>query len=196
MLPTNSFRGGIMGRKRLTEKEILLLPPHRQKTILRERKYKETHRIESQQYSKKYKLEHPTYHNKYYKLNKESYACRDKKWRKENPGRSRIIRKRYEARHPEARQLKESKRRALELNAPGICSAEQWKARVRYYGNKCFYCKLQLTWKKNNINTTTQEHRIPLSRHGSNWPSNLVPACLKCNLKKNRKTPAEFNLMA
>lgn len=36
------------------------------------------------------------------------------------------------------------------------------------------------------------EHQIPLSRGGSNWPSNLVPACDNCNKSKKDKTPAEF----
>jgi len=32
-----------------------------------------------------------------------------------------------------------------------------------------------------------REHRKPLSKGGSQWAANLVPACLSCNSKKNNK---------
>jgi 5-methylcytosine-specific restriction endonuclease McrA len=36
------------------------------------------------------------------------------------------------------------------------------------------------------------EHRIPLSRGGSNWPANLAPACKTCNSSKGTKTEKEY----
>jgi 5-methylcytosine-specific restriction endonuclease McrA len=36
------------------------------------------------------------------------------------------------------------------------------------------------------------DHKTPLSRGGSNWPSNIVCACAECNMKKNAKTAEEF----
>lgn len=57
----------------------------------------------------------------------------------------------------------------------------------------CFYC--------GNIGTRRHDHRkrtwnidhlLPISRGGSNAPSNLVLACESCNLSKNNKTAAEF----
>lgn len=161
-----------------------------------ERKYKDSHRSESRNYAKIYRITHPNYQKRYYLEHRDTYKARDKKWRSKNPDKAREIYRRYERRHPEIRQLKESRRRALELNAPGLYTVKQWKDKVAYHGYKCFYCKIILTYTKKQSNTVTQEHRIPLSRGGSNWPANLVPACLRCNLKKNKKKPNEFSLAA
>ena len=53
--------------------------------------------------------------------------------------------------------------------------------------NLCYYCLVPLSehW--------STDHRIPFCRGGSNHPSNIVVACLRCNLAKNRKTEAEFS---
>ena len=38
----------------------------------------------------------------------------------------------------------------------------------------------------------TKDHKIPLTRGGSNWIANLAPACLTCNDSKGTKTYNEF----
>lgn len=79
-------------------------------------------------------------------------------------------------------------RRSRYVSAMGRCTVEQWMARVEYFGWLCVYCRKTLTPK-----TLTKDHAIPLSRGGSNWPSNLVPACKSCNSKKKAKKPNEFS---
>lgn len=74
--------------------------------------------------------------------------------------------------------------------APGHYTAEQWLARIMFYGWKCRYCRVLLT-----ADTITQDHQIPLIRGGSNWPANLVPCCKTCNSKKRTKTAKEFLLL-
>lgn len=71
--------------------------------------------------------------------------------------------------------------------AQGSHTHEQWLDRVAYYGWCCRYCWVELT-----AETVVKEHAIPLSRGGTNWASNLVPACKPCNSAKKDKTPAEF----
>jgi 5-methylcytosine-specific restriction protein A len=51
----------------------------------------------------------------------------------------------------------------------------------------CFYCRTVVTDK-----TVTQDHAIPLSRGGTNFASNLLPACRPCNSRKNSKTVFEY----
>jgi len=105
----------------------------------------------------------------YREANKEKIAARDKAWKKSNPEKVSAYKQR---------------RRAREANAPGDATAEQVKARFDYYGNKCVYCSTG-----ENLHV---DHRIPLSRGGSNWPANLAPACASCNHRKYRKTETEY----
>lgn len=79
------------------------------------------------------------------------------------------------------------RRIAREISASGSFTAEQFKLKCEYFGWHCYLCDVILT-----IESAIIEHRIPLSRGGSNWISNIAPACESCNLKKNNKTEAEF----
>lgn len=54
---------------------------------------------------------------------------------------------------------------------------------------KCYYCDEPLFGKKIHI-----DHIIPLSRGGRHCIENLCASCPSCNLSKNNKTPAEFEL--
>jgi len=82
---------------------------------------------------------------------------------------------------------KKDRRKSRERRAAGFCTLAQWFARVEYFGWRCRYCKVMLT-----PGTLARDHAIPLSRGGSNWPSNLVPACGDCNASKGTRTLREF----
>ncbi len=73
-------------------------------------------------------------------------------------------------------------RRARMHNAPGVFDYDKWMERVKYYGWRCVYCGVRLSER-----TLTIDHYIPLSKGGSNWPSNLYPACKHCNCSKHAK---------
>lgn len=92
------------------------------------------------------------------------YKINQREWRVKNAERCRQAVRNY---------------RSRKRNAPGFCSMEKWLGRVCVWGWLCFYCKKKLSPK-----TLTQDHRIPLNNGGTNWPSNLVPACGKCNSGK------------
>ena len=51
--------------------------------------------------------------------------------------------------------------------------------------DRCYYCGAALA-------DYHIDHKTPLSRGGSNWPSNLAVTCPGCNTKKNTRTEAEF----
>ena len=75
--------------------------------------------------------------------------------------------------------------RARKAMAQGHHTPEQAADRVAYHGSRCYYCgrgdcDLHL------------DHRIPLARGGSNWASNLVPACPSCNCSKGSQTETEY----
>ena len=52
----------------------------------------------------------------------------------------------------------------------------------------CTYCGKKIT----NPNDFSQDHQLPLSRGGQTVPSNLVPACIKCNAEKGMLTAEEY----
>ncbi len=74
--------------------------------------------------------------------------------------------------------------------AKGSHTLNQWLFRIAFYGWRCAYCDVPLTPK-----TLQKDHRIPVSRGGSEWASNLVPACKHCNVSKgNRKMPVSHGV--
>ena len=119
-----------------------------------------------------------------YAANREKERAQQAAHRAANPEKFRAWDAAYAKAHPEKRAAARARRRALKAGAAGTCTAEQWAARHAYYDGKCIYCGTT-----DNIQI---EHRIPLSRGGTNWPSNLVPACGSCNRKKNTKTEKEY----
>lgn len=111
---------------------------------------------------------------------KEKARARVSAWRKLN--KQKVVKWRDENR---AKIGVYKKRRKYRLRgASGYFSEEQLAARIAYYGGRCLYC--------NSDNATTIDHRIPISRGGTNWPSNLVPCCKSCNSRKRDKTEAEY----
>lgn len=92
--------------------------------------------------------------------------------------RSTTMRQAWLLRAPEVMRALKLARRALEVNAPGTCSAAQLKARFDFYGGCCAYC---------GAPAESSDHVIPLSRGGSNWPANIRPACSSCNCRKSAK---------
>jgi 5-methylcytosine-specific restriction endonuclease McrA len=107
-----------------------------------------------------------------YVANREHYLLLNTEYRKQNPAYGR---------------LSSYKRKARLKNAVGHCSAAQFKAKCEYHGWRCYLCHEPIT-----LQTLHMDHRTPIARGGSNWPANLAPACVRCNLSKSRKTEKEY----
>jgi len=123
---------------------------------------------------------------KFYRENPQLVLERVTSWRQRNPEHYQALIKRNNGdRH--YKSAAKCKRRARQHNASGCHSSTQWLARVGYHEWKCYYCKAEL-----NDATLTKDHRIPLVRGGTNWPANLVPACMRCNVRKHTRTESEF----
>jgi 5-methylcytosine-specific restriction endonuclease McrA len=58
------------------------------------------------------------------------------------------------------------------------------KHRMKRSALECVYCGSQ--------SDLTRDHVIPVSRGGSNDPSNIVVACRTCNCTKGDRTPEEW----
>lgn len=120
----------------------------------------------------------------------DDYTCKDcyNKKQRENKPYDPVKAKQRRLKDPEKTRargrLDKHARRARMVNAPGKYRKEELIARFDFFGNRCIYCK--------SPDNLTVEHLIPLSRGGTNWPSNLAPSCFSCNSRKKTKTHREF----
>lgn len=106
-------------------------------------------------------------------------------WRERNTETIRAKEKVYRAAHPEKVIADAEMRRARMLAAEGEFTGHDIIALIKAHGRACFYCQAKL--KKYQV-----DHFIPLSRGGTNWPSNLVISCGSCNRRKAAKLPWEW----
>lgn len=56
-----------------------------------------------------------------------------------------------------------------------------------YSSDKCYYCNSELKDREKSV-----DHKIPVSRGGTNDLQNLVICCRSCNSKKNNQTDKEY----
>lgn len=89
----------------------------------------------------------------------------------------------YRLRHPHAAKLAKARRRAREREAGGHLSEAAWQAVLQRCNHRCMRC--------GSTENLTIDHIIPLSKGGSNDPTNIQPLCHMCNsLKCNALTGA------
>lgn len=104
-----------------------------------------------------------------------------KAWALANPEKYRTSIKNWHKNNIQHVRLYAKKHSALRRHRVGTFTHDQWYARVAFYGWRCAYCLIELTEK-----TLTIDHIIPIIVGGTNWASNLCPACRSCNVRKNR----------
>lgn len=114
--------------------------------------------------------------------NRARVRARNRAWadrhREKTRAKARTWRLRNREKAKDLSRVSKAKRRARILEAPGTTSRRQLKHRWDYYGGRCWIC---------GENANSIDHVIPLSKGGSNWPSNLRPACLTCNSRKGAR---------
>ena len=111
------------------------------------------------------------------RANKRDYYAR-------NSERTKAAVAAYRLANPEVVRVVRRLRRAREVKAPGAYTTAQWLDLVRIYDGRCGYCGVAATLEP--------DHRIPLSRGGSNWIENIIPCCSPCNTRKRTATEDEF----
>jgi 5-methylcytosine-specific restriction endonuclease McrA len=137
------------------------------------------------------KAAHPELNQKwrkdYYLRKRDLYLkkCRDYYDR----NRDRILerdRTRYKTSKGKAMSMKHAyNRRMRESKAGGVFTETQIEARWLFYGNRCYLC---------GCVASHNDHVIPLIKGGSNWPSNIRPACPPCNNRKAKRRISELPL--
>jgi len=90
----------------------------------------------------------------------------------------------YHKAHPEVRRAKSNAYRARLRQAEGQFTSAEWLALIEAYAGTCAY--------RGEVGSLEVDHRIPLSRGGTNSIDNVLPACSRCNREKGQLTEAEF----
>lgn len=122
----------------------------------------------------------------YYTLNKEKIEERHRAYREANKQRRHEAQRKWRMSNRAVISAKQQRRRALNANAEGSHSAQDIADQYKRQKGKCYWCNEKVGDNWHN------DHVIPLSRGGSNWPENIVIACPSCNLSKNNKLPHEW----
>lgn len=112
---------------------------------------------------------------KYYEENSRLINQRNAEWRRLNPEKARAL---------------NANRRSRERSAEGRHKGDDIIAILSLQQGLCANCKTKLL--KSGANNYHVDHIIPLSRGGSNWPSNLQCLCAACNLSKHAKDPIDW----
>ena len=87
---------------------------------------------------------------------------------------------------PETRKLNNKNSFYKHNGIEGRYTIDEWKTKLVEYDYRCAYCGDEL------LDSISTDHTIPVSRGGSNNIDNIVPACRKCNSRKNNKTLEEY----
>lgn len=104
-------------------------------------------------------------------------VLRARRWAVANPDRAN-----------ELRQISNRNRRSAKKGAEGRHTTSDITALLQRQKYKCAECSTSVRMKSfRHI-----DHIVPLSRGGSNWPTNLQVLCPPCNLKKAAKDPIDF----
>lgn len=143
--------------------------------------------------------ERRAYGREWMRLNPEKAREGMRRWRAGHPDTKRarareyyvahqeeIVRKvtAYLRAHPLVAQTIRRNRRSREIAAPGSFTTREWQALVETYGHRCAYCGAD--------GVLVADHRVSLSRGGTNWIENILPACGRCNNRKYTQTEDEF----
>jgi 5-methylcytosine-specific restriction endonuclease McrA len=133
------------------------------------------------------------------KRNAEKAREAMRRWRERHPQEHRAENAAYYERHaerlnqriaeyhranPAVVRAKSQKHRALRLAAEGAFTADDWQRLVRAHEGRCAYCR--------ELAPLEPDHRVALSRGGSNAIENILPACRRCNARKHQMSEAEF----
>jgi 5-methylcytosine-specific restriction endonuclease McrA len=126
----------------------------------------------------------------YRKANKREIAHRKAESRKnKKPGAGRKYTRNSE--NKTARIDQQRNLRALENQAKGTFTEQEFQALTQRYNNRCYYCLMPLNIAGVRL-PRHADHYVPLSKGGHNDISNIVPACKTCNLRKGVRLPWEF----
>lgn len=84
----------------------------------------------------------------------------------------------------ERRSQRKATDRSRRRGAPGKHTMAEWLEKCDLFGQSCAYC--------GEARKLTRDHKIPITRGGTDNIVNIVPACKSCNSAKHNSTVEEF----
>lgn len=84
----------------------------------------------------------------------------------------------YNQSHPATVRLNAATRRRRISESVSRMTEAEWQETLQQFGYRCAYCGC-------GHEKLTMEHMTPVSRGGDDSQSNIVPACMACNLHKH-----------
>jgi len=121
------------------------------------------------------------------KLLGDAYNAKRRDYRRRNLNKLRKAARRYYWKNWQKKRVEHHAAVAKRKGAPGKYTQQEWLRLLAQYRYRCAYCNRKLTRK-----SASADHVLPLSRGGTNWIANIVPACLPCNQRKNFLTAQEY----
>jgi hypothetical protein len=110
-------------------------------------------------------------------------------WRIKNSEKKKLGQKKYKEKsgydrgwyvtHIDWFKARDTRRRALEINADGHFSRREWFTLCFAVGFVCLRCKAMQKFEN-----LSPDHVVALSQGGTNWLHNIQPMCLACNISK------------
>lgn len=101
----------------------------------------------------------------------EKYRAKKRLWRAANQNKLRHY-------------YKDKNHRRRVAYRDGAVTEREWLGICAKYQHRCVYC-----YRKTKL---TMDHEIPLSAGGTHTPSNIVPACQRCNASKQARHPIDY----
>lgn len=147
------------------------------------------HQVERERYWEQVEIRRER-SKRYYRNNKAKHYEAVKRYRQQHRDRETTWKKRWLANHPEKRRVAVRNNKSRRRKGAGRYTLEQLFMKYSFHGWRCYLCSTPVTFK-----TSHPDHRIPISRGGSNWIANIAPACISCNLRKNRRTESEYRAL-
>jgi hypothetical protein len=86
------------------------------------------------------------------------------------------------------RQVDLQNYRARKKAVPGTHTIQDMQRIYKAQKGKCHWCHKPTPWKGRH-----DDHIIPLTRGGTNWPDNMCVSCPRCNMSKGNKLPQEWD---
>jgi hypothetical protein len=149
---------------------------HHEENLQRGKRYRENNKQKNAARHHSYYLRNKAKIREYQRNNPHIWKKSSASWRKRNPERARML-----------SRIRSHERRAKIHVSGGSYTPDDVAKQLKAQGGNCWWCGAPLD-EKYHI-----DHRIPISKGGSNDAGNIVIAHPQCNLHKSAKMPWDFN---